>query len=229
MTNHKGFTLIELLSVIAVIAILLSIMMPALRSARERSKQSTCLAHLQQIGYGEFMYAMENNDYFPDRDTLGGFPFRAAPGYINPDDPFRKKEIYGIAAVLEKYVNYDSNSSLWVCTGQPEKAMRELGNTYWAWSGPNGTSFASAKKASKTALAGDNYAFKRYTPGVRAKGIEPGFTLEEDERMEPHTFGISGKKGASTLYADCHAGPIEEQNSDTDMSFEEIFDDLFAN
>ena len=53
MSHAKGkFTLIELLVVIAIIAILAAILAPALSSARERAKLSTCMNNLKQLAFG---------------------------------------------------------------------------------------------------------------------------------------------------------------------------------
>ena len=46
----KGFTLIELLVVIAIIAVLLAIIMPALRKVRETAKETICKSNLRNIG-----------------------------------------------------------------------------------------------------------------------------------------------------------------------------------
>ncbi len=58
--RRRGFTLIELLVVVAIIAVLISILLPGLQGAREQGKRATCLANLKGIGTGIQAYASED-------------------------------------------------------------------------------------------------------------------------------------------------------------------------
>src|SRR5512136_2108489 len=62
MRTQKAFTLIELLVVISIIAILMAVLMPALKRAREGGKRASCLSNLKQLTLAWNMYADENDD-----------------------------------------------------------------------------------------------------------------------------------------------------------------------
>ncbi len=70
--NAKRFSLIELLIVVAVIAILVGLLLPALNKARETAQAINCVSNLKQIGVGLAAYTADNDDYLiPARGTEG--------------------------------------------------------------------------------------------------------------------------------------------------------------
>ncbi len=62
---RAAFSLVELIVVIAVIAVLVSILLPSLHKAREDARRTVCLAHLKQVGAGLFAYAALNREDGP--------------------------------------------------------------------------------------------------------------------------------------------------------------------
>ena len=60
-----GFTLVELLVVVAIIALLVSILLPTLNKAKEQTRRVICASNLRNCGTNLQIYAAENNSHLP--------------------------------------------------------------------------------------------------------------------------------------------------------------------
>lgn len=70
--RRPAFTLIELLVVVAIIALLISILLPSLSRAREQAKIAKCLANLRSLQIANQTYFNENNDRYPMLSKTSG-------------------------------------------------------------------------------------------------------------------------------------------------------------
>jgi prepilin-type N-terminal cleavage/methylation domain-containing protein len=61
--KRNFFTLLELIIVIAIIGILVSILLPSLRGAREKSLAAVCLSNQKQLSRGSILQTKENNGW----------------------------------------------------------------------------------------------------------------------------------------------------------------------
>ncbi len=114
MYNRKNaFTLIELLVVVAIIAVLISILIPALGSARETARGLTCQSNMRTIGQGFEFYRQEHNALMPT-DYWGKHQWHSViEQYIGGHDVTGIKKNIAWCAVTTKIWLCPNNADAW--------------------------------------------------------------------------------------------------------------------
>ncbi|MGA2069407.1 MAG: DUF1559 domain-containing protein [Thermoguttaceae bacterium] len=133
-THRHGFTLVELLVVIVIIGLLMALLLPAVRSATESSRQAVCMNNVKELGTAIMSYESEKG---------------RLPGYINPASTYTGGSSYVTwpMAILPKLSRQDildqarNQSGKWanvqisqfICPDDPQKGV-------YASAGPQDTS-----------------------------------------------------------------------------------------
>ena len=135
--RRSAFTLIELLVVVAIIALLISILLPSLNQARKQAKQLLCATNLRSQGQAAIFYSEDNRGQIPcgilsALDSSSGFPQRLEWGtahwallkYLNytPDPTVTKgrAEIENLWPDVGRYANAFSRMPQFQCPDHPD-------------------------------------------------------------------------------------------------------------
>ncbi len=118
----RGFTLIELLVVVAIVAVLMSILLPSLAAARDQAKTVQCMAHLQQFGRGFHAYGTDNRDYLCSGQSWGKVGYNY-PTYVTDRDQIGIHKVGWIADLVNNKLGYPGKM---LCPSNPGRQTKNL-------------------------------------------------------------------------------------------------------
>ncbi len=133
MRKEKGFTLIELLVVVAIIAVLAAMLLPALKSARDRAKTIVCASQHKQFATAFTQYVNDNRDYLP---TTGDYPRNLPEAYGDNTDTWiylLNSKYLGPAESFHRF----RRGTVWICPSDPRAPDYPSGAYYWPTYGIN--------------------------------------------------------------------------------------------
>lgn len=202
----KFFTLVELLIVIVVIVILFSMLLPALKTVRERGKGISCLNNQKQLGLQFFSYAGDYNEFLPPFYT----PFDSSSNTHWPSIILRNnsQDMGGIFVCPSKSYNTDffrsraksisesspsSSSFKYPHYGYNRGLTNPIGDALYA------VMLSKIKKTSTTILLADDYALG---------SLERGYYILLQYYQETGSYGLLDAlhdNSVNVLWSDGHA------------------------
>lgn len=193
----QAFTLIELLVVLVIVAILTSLLVPALGRAKSKAFNAVCVSNLRQLGVATRLYAEDNQERLPSAEILPTQP-------IDPQNPLPR-----IADVLARYVGKaattnGSSATVFRCPLDPTRRFAAEGSSY-EWNAD-----LNGHRLDETRTDG---AFLLLERGNPAAGITnfvvtypPGTTplLLDYDPGHPRSSGL----GKNVVFMDGHVAPL---------------------
>ena len=242
--KRRGFTLIELLVVISIIATLMSLILPAIQSAREAARRTQCLNNLRNVTVAAHNFASSNNSRLP---ALSYFPL--VPGSSGNFEgrswvvellPFMEQE--GTYDRWDKTLPYNDNSTFatlgysnasvastlymeaLVCPNDESAFKTAGGITYVANAGFG--DFDPASDTLSNAGGGVNHSFTRepfnWNADANTPGTAPGDPFDETITQGTGVFWPEFGNETGTRNASATIGKIYDGSGNTLMFGENI-------
>jgi prepilin-type N-terminal cleavage/methylation domain-containing protein len=123
MSTRRAFTLIEMLVVMAIIAILAAMLLPALAAAKEKARAISCRNNLRQWAVALHLYATDHQDYIPPFGSLTPAATETVGWYSQLPEEIR------LAPYVEMPWRTNAQAalggSIWICPSNPNRSNGE--------------------------------------------------------------------------------------------------------
>jgi prepilin-type N-terminal cleavage/methylation domain-containing protein len=204
---HSGFTLLELLTVVAVIALLAALLFPVLAQAREKARQTTCLARVQQIGRAQVLYALDWDERLPH-----GY-FQAAPR----PQPYGEYTFWTefFQPYLRNHTILPDHNPRWIIEDPTVARLAEyvlltwgrggygtVDDPFWQWAG-EGFLLSTVSRPSETLSLADGFTTSSWTAidkGRHHGGFIAGFVDGHAKWMTQDQFYRVDRNNAGEYY-----------------------------
>ena len=203
-TGKKGFTLVELLVVIGIIALLISMLLPALNKARNTAVRTQCASNIRQLGTFWHLYANDHKGFFPNTGmnyNLEMFLWEQRQTFVDKYGVSDGKFFFCPRSFYPHadYWNYQ-------ITYYPPKDIMIAGYMFW----PAQANNTSAMTVSWDLAAGTNLPPLVKNSDRRAAEIPLAFDFtmyssSEGYKLASHMEGGQKPAGGNVLYGDGHA------------------------
>jgi prepilin-type N-terminal cleavage/methylation domain-containing protein/prepilin-type processing-associated H-X9-DG protein len=231
-----AFTLVELLVVIGIIAMLISILMPALTRARAAAMTAQCASNLRQVGQAFAIYASENDQYLPPAEgfdetvganrtvrwwtTLVANNYLKGTGTVALNNNNKKSTMSGPSRLLQcpADATVDPNKGV-EASGQGSSYVANLAVLSGANDGSSSAYHPPVKlvrvrnAATRIVLTEKRSTGNKWMVGLTSS-IDPANPWMA-QRLIDHVFGPHGGAGAAgrinVLFADFHVDTLPTQ------------------
>jgi len=234
MTGSKkrmqaAFTLIELLVVVSIIALLVSILLPALNKAREQAKNVVCLSNCHQWALAVAQYAYDYGDYFPARLPL----VEGQRLWVLPYQYERFNHTESImTGFIEPYL--EGNQEYTLCPSFKWAFYEQPWDKQWQLGGVRGGEYNLFVGYYKQYIFG-GFEFP-FMPPAKISKAKPSMAVMGDHvRRNPNALGNTWvyphpyqenvdkrPRGMNAAFADASAA-WKEFTSDLELEFDEVF------
>jgi len=203
--------------VIGIIAILIALLLPMLKNARESAHTVQCLGQLQQIGYAIHMYANANGGKTPYYSGRHEYPndvqHAPDPNWFGPGWPM----------LIAPYLGQKADGKVWSCPSFPDEARRQnyfIASRWMRFQQPllRSMPMSRIKNSTTYIFAGECTAPDYYPPPWGGDNVSPFDDIDKDDgAIECLRFNanVAGGRnmhpsGNNVLFADNHAASFKK-------------------
>jgi prepilin-type N-terminal cleavage/methylation domain-containing protein/prepilin-type processing-associated H-X9-DG protein len=214
MRRSRAFTLVELLVVIGIIALLISILLPALSSARRNASTVKCLSNLRQVGTAYQLYAADFKGAIPvvRQDIYDGVaPAKDNKYWMTYVGPYVSKAKYGFEGLAAADRAEADETVIWGCAEWMGRRGNRYANTTDTGYGMNSQFWQTADSTGPTPKSEQAM---RWTTTMEGKYWKIGSIRHAAERVlvgDSNLWWLYGRLSDGTGEAGLPGQPVDPQ------------------